>query len=182
MSRPSASRCSTAEKPWASSAWSPENWAKNSLWSHDRADTCGREERESASSFQRLLRWNWSTFSSNSLNWIPDSWRKFFFTSWTLSVETKDLFLKPGAPLRGASWLWDLSFLHSDTTSRMALKWKSMRLSMAGSVTCPPSWKRSQRSPSLRILMPICKRTSLSEELRAEGATSLWPLQLLIRD
>lgn len=42
-------------------------------------------------------------------------------------------------PLRGESWFCDLSFLHSDTTSRMALKWKSMRLSMAGSVTCPPS-------------------------------------------
>lgn len=37
----------------------------------------------------RLLRWNWSTFSSNSLNWIPDSWRKSFFTSWTFSVKGK---------------------------------------------------------------------------------------------
>lgn len=39
--------------------------------------------------YSRLLRWNWSTFSSSSLNWIPDSWRKFFFTSWTFSVEVK---------------------------------------------------------------------------------------------
>lgn len=45
----------------------------------------------------------------------------------------------------------------------MALKWKSMRLSMAGSVTCPPSWKRSHRSPSLCILMPIFNRTVRSQ-------------------
>lgn len=66
------------------------------------------------------------------------------------------------APPSGASWLCDLSFLQSETTSRMALKWKSMRLSMAGSVARPPSWKRSQRSPSLYILMPICSRESSS--------------------
>lgn len=66
------------------------------------------------------------------------------------------------APPSGASWLCDLSFLQSETTSRMALKWKSIRLSMAGSVARPPSWKRSQRSPSLCILMPICSRESSS--------------------
>lgn len=128
----------------------------------------------------RLLRWNWRTFSSSSLNWIPDSCRKFFFTSWTFSVEPNkhiitvvkgidwSVLLKDTerkqmqcllpAPPSGVSWFCDLSFLHSDTTSKMALKWKSMRLSMAGSVICPPSWNRSQRSPSLCILNPICNR------------------------
>lgn len=115
--------------------------------------------------YSRLLRWNWSTFSSSSLNWIPDSCRKFFLISWTFSVKIEciDLYVLHAfyhlegylIPPRGTSSLCDLSFLHSDTTSRIALKWKSMRLSIAGSVARPPSWKRSHLSPSLCILMSI---------------------------
>lgn len=73
---------------------------------------------------------------------------------------------KMSQPKSGESWFCDLSFLHSDTTSRMALKWKSIRLSMAGSVTCPPSWKRSHLSPNLCILMPICHKKGGELELR----------------
>lgn len=39
MSRPFASLRSSTEYPWVSKVWSPENWAKNSLWSQDRAET-----------------------------------------------------------------------------------------------------------------------------------------------
>jgi len=41
--------------------------------------------------YSRLLRWNCRTFSSSSLNWIPDSCRKCLYTSWTFSVRVKYL-------------------------------------------------------------------------------------------
>lgn len=45
MSSPWASLCSTNSYPPGKSVWSPENWAKHSLWSHERADTCHTDTR-----------------------------------------------------------------------------------------------------------------------------------------
>lgn len=42
MSSPSANLSITLEYPTVRRVWSPANWAKNSLWSHERADTCGQ--------------------------------------------------------------------------------------------------------------------------------------------
>lgn len=74
--------------------------------------------------YSRLLRWNWRTFSSNSLNWIPDSWRKFFFTSCTFSVETKCNYLHTRY-MRSWQLLGRLFINH--------------KVAHPGSVTCPSS-------------------------------------------